>query len=193
MQPIQLRFTYTEAEYLKAARLLTLGETKTVVRIGAFILLVLLGAIGLTIIGDFLFPVWAMILIALLFSAALVYTIFVDAPRKYFRGNTQARGEYQLTFTTDGVWVQTTGIDSKLAWSLYTRVLENDSMYVIVYGKDVRMMTAVPKRAFKSADEELQFRNLVRQHVTNNLPPSNASIAERAGEYVPGSQPPDWR
>jgi hypothetical protein len=66
MQPIQLRFTYTEAEYLKAARLLTLGETKTVVRIGAFILLVLLGAIGLTIIGDFLFPVWAMILIALL-------------------------------------------------------------------------------------------------------------------------------
>jgi hypothetical protein len=53
-------------------------------------------------------------------------------------------------------------------------------MYVIVYGKDVRMMTAVPKRAFKSADEELQFRNLVRQHVTNNLPPSNASIGGKS-------------
>ena len=193
MQPIQLRFTYTEAEYLSAARLLTFGETSTVVRISAFVLLVVIGAAGLALISDFIFPVWAMVLLALVFSAALIYTIFVEAPRKYFRRNTQARGEYQLTFSTDGVGVQTTGIDSKLAWSLYTRFVENDSMYVIVYGKDARMMTAVPKRAFGSANEELAFRNLVRQHVTNRLPPSNASLEARAGEYVPGSQPPDWR
>ena len=193
MQPIQLRFTYTEAEYLTAARLLILGETTTVVRMGAFFVMVLFGAIALTIIGDFFFPIWTIVLLGLVFPAALLYITLVETPRKYFRSNLQTRGEYQLTFSTDGVWVQTVGIDSKLAWNLYTRLLENDSMYVIVYGKDARMMTAVPKRVFKSANEELEFRNLVRQHVANRLPPSNTSMETKVPEFKPGSQPPDWR
>jgi signal transduction histidine kinase len=193
MQPIQLRFSYTEAEYLTASRLLILGETNIVVRLGVFFLLILFGAVALSIVGDFLFPMWTMVLLAMVFIAMLTYTTFIQLPRKYFRRNLQMRGEYQLTFSDEGVWVQTTGIDSKLAWSLYTRLVENDSMYVIVYGKDARMMTAVPKRVFKSANEELEFRNLVRQHVANRLPPSHASIEAKVPEFGPGSQPPDWR
>ncbi|HEV2835674.1 MAG TPA: YcxB family protein [Pyrinomonadaceae bacterium] len=194
MQPIQLRFTYTEAEYLNASRLLILGETNMLVRLGAFFVMVLFGGIALTMIGEFIFPIWAVVLLTLVVAVAGGHTMLVEMPRKYFRGNLQARGEYQLTFSNEGVWVQTSGIDSKLAWSLYTRVLENNSMYVIVYGKDARMMTAVPKRVFRNGNEELEFRNLVRQHVANRLPPSNASIEARVPEYVPsGSQPPDWR
>src|SRR5215467_1207492 len=165
MQPIQLRFSYTESEYLSASRLLLLSETNLVVRLGVLLLLILFVGIVLTIVGDFLFPIWAVIMLTLLVAAAFVYKAFVDMPRRYFRNNTQARGEYQLTFSSEGVWVQTTGIDSKLAWSLYTRVLENNSLYVVVYGKDARMMTAVPKRVFRTANEELEFRNLLRQHV----------------------------
>lgn len=194
MQPLRLRFTYTEAEYLSASRLLMRSETNMVVRLAAFFLLMFFGGILLSLVEVFSFPVWLVLLIALLFEGVFVYQVFVEMPRRYFRGNIQARAEYQLTFTEEGVWVQTSQIDSKLAWSLYTRVLENSGMYVIVYGKDARMMTAVPKRVFTNANEELEFRNLVRRQVDNRLAPTNASIDARAPEYVPSSlEPPDWR
>ena len=196
MQPVQLRFTYTEPEYLSASRLLITRETKIVVRlIAMFLLFFCLEFLLTRLVPAFTwFPLWVILLIALVFAALFLRKLFVDMPRKYFRGNTQARGEYQLTFSDEGVWVQTTGIDSKLAWSLYTGVLENSSMYVIVYGKDARMMTAVPKRAFRSAEEEVAFRNLLGRYVDQSLPPTNASIDARAYQYVPsGTQPPDWR
>ncbi|HEY2963149.1 MAG TPA: YcxB family protein [Pyrinomonadaceae bacterium] len=194
MQPLQLRFTYTESEYLSASRLLMSRETNLVARLGAFFFLILFGGIVLTVIEDFIFPLWSVVLIALLFEAAFVYKIFVDMPRRYFRGDPKLRDEYRLTFSNDGIWLQTSQIDSKLAWSLYTRVLENSSLYVIVYGTDARMMTTVPKRTFRNAQEELEFRNLLRLHVDPRLTPTNASIGDRVPEYVPtGSEPPDWR
>jgi len=195
MQPLQLRFSYTEAEYLNASRLLILRETKIIVRMVVLFLLLFCGGLLLTmLVPAFNFLVWFVGLFALVLEAVFAQKIFSDMPRKYFRGNANAREEFLLTFTHDGVWVKTSLIDSKMAWSLYTKVFENSSMYVIVYGKDARMMTAVPKRVFRSAQEELEFRNLLRQHVDPNLPPTNATIEARTPEYVPsGSQPPDWR
>ena len=194
MQPLQLRFRYTEAEYLSASRLLLLGEKTTIVRLAAFLVLILFGGLLLTIITDVAFPFWFGIFFALLFEAVFVYKIFVDMPRRFFRGDPKLAGEYQLTFSEEGVRLQTPQIDSKLAWSLYTRVLENSSLYVIVYGKDARMMTVVPKRVFTSANEELEFRKLLQQHVDHRLAPTNASIEARLPQYVPsGSEPPDWR
>jgi len=193
MQPIQLQFTYTEAEYVSAARLLMLREKTTVIRLTVFFVLILLGAVLLTITQGFLFPLWAAVLIALLFDLVLVYRIFVDMPKKYFRGDPKLGDEYRLTFSADHIWLQTSQIDSKLAWSLYTRVHENSSLYVIVYGKDGRMMTVVPKRVFASAQEELQFRKLLRERVDGRMKVTDASLEARLGEYVPGTQPPDWR
>jgi len=194
MQPLQFRFRYTEAEYLSASRLLLLKEKSVLVRLVAFLLLILFGAILLTIVGNFLLPIWSVAAMALLVNAALAYNIFFKMPQRYFRGNANLRDEFQLSFSHEGVWVKTSQIDSKLAWSLYTRVVENSSLYVIVYGKDARMMTAVPKRVFQSANEELEFRKLLREHVDHQLPPTNARIEAQAQKYVfTGSEPPDWR
>jgi len=195
MQPVQLRFTYTEAEYLNASRLLFLRETKMVARLVVFFLLILFGGFLLTIlVQEFTFPFWLVVFFALLFEGVFVHKLFVDLPRRYFRGNANVREEFLLTFSHDGVWVRTPQIDSKMAWSLYTGVFENSSMYVIVYGKGARMMTAVPKRVFKNAAEEVEFRNLLRQHVDSKFPATNASIEDRVPRYVPsGTEPPDWR
>jgi len=194
MQTVQLRFTYTEAEYLDASRLLLLRETSIVLRLAAILVLFVLAMLLLMVLVPASFPLWAVALITPLFLVALSHKILVGMPRKYFRGNENMREEFLLTFSHDGVWVRTSKIDSKLAWSLYTRVVENKSMYVIVYGKDARMMTAVPKRVFRSAQEEIEFRNLLRQHVDDRLPLTTPSIEARTTEYIPsGSQPPDWR
>lgn len=194
MQPIQLRFTYTEAEYLNASRLLLLRETKVILRVAVMMLLIFFGALLLTMLVPlFNFPLWSVVLIALVFVVVFIHKLLVDMPRRYFRGNDNMREEFLLTFSHDGVWVRTSKIDSKMAWSLYTRVVENSSMYVIVYGKDARMMTAVPKRVFSSVQEEVDFRNLLRQHVDDRLPLTTPALESHTPQFVPGSQPPDWR
>jgi len=194
MQPLQLRFTYTEAEYLGASQLVMLRGTTLIIRLIVFSVLILFGASMFSIMQDFIVPLWAVVLIALLLDVALVYKVFVDMPRRYFRGDAKLRDEYRLTFSEDHIRIQTSQIDSKLAWSLYTRALENSSLYVLVYGKDNRMMTVVPKRAFPTAQEELQFRNLVHNRVDKRLPPTNANLDRQVSEYAaPRFEPPDWR
>ena len=193
MQPIQFRFAYTEEEYLRAARLLTLGQKSVMARLIAFLTLLTGGLVLLLIVANIQFPLWWALLAGLAFSAALGYLILFDAPRKYFRGDPKLRDEYLLTFSDEGVQLNTTQIDSKLAWSLYKRVLENKSLYVIVYG-DARMMTVVPKRLFRSANEELQFRELLHRHVDQSLPLLGANLNATVPEYVPTKlEPPDWR
>ena len=193
MQPIQFRFSYTEEEYVKAARLLTLGQKEMLLRLVVFFLLLAAAIVMLAIVADLGFPLWWAVLAALACEATLAYLLFVEAPKKYFRGDPKLRDEFSLTFSDDGVGVQTAQIDSKLAWSLYKRVTENKSLYVIVYG-DGRMMTVVPKRLFRNADEELQFRELLRRHVDQNFTALGAGSSERVPEYVPTKlEPPDWR
>ena len=194
MQPLQFRFRYSEAEYLNASRLLLVRDRKMIGRLVAFIPLFLCISLLLTILlPNLAFPFWLALPISLLFAAVFVYRIFTDMPRRFFRGDAKLRDEFLLTFSHDGVWVKTSLIDSKLAWSLYTQVFENDSTYVIVYGKDARMMTVVPKRVFQSANEELEFRRLLREHVDHKLPPTNAKLEAQAQHYVPSGPPPDWR
>jgi hypothetical protein len=80
-----------------------------------------------------------------------------------------------------------------MAWSLYSGVREGRDLYVIAYGRDTRMMTVVPKRAFRNAAQEAEFRRLLRRHVEPTLPqrPVGGGVV---AEYVPSSlEPPDWR
>jgi hypothetical protein len=193
MQPIQFRFSYTEEEYLKAARLLTLGQKAILARLVVFLALLTGAFVLLLIVVDFQFSLWWALLAGVLFSATLGYLLLFDAPRKYFRGDPKLRDEFVLTFSDEGVQVKTAQIDSKLAWTLYKRVVENKSLYVLVYG-DGRMMTVVPKRAFRDADEELQFRGLLRRHVDHSLTALGGNFKEPVPEYVPTKfEPPDWR
>src|SRR4030095_4898595 len=85
MQPIQLRFTYTEEEYVRAARLLTLGQKSIMARLIAFLTLLTGGFVLLLIVANIQFPLWWALLAGLAFSATLGYLILFDAPRKYFR------------------------------------------------------------------------------------------------------------
>lgn len=189
---VRLEFQYTEAEYLAANRLCYLSGPNTLARLIVFGLLLIGGAIFLSMLMTGAFVLWVSLLFVLLFEGALVYNLLVTTPRKYFRGDAKFRDPYQLTFSDDGIKVKTPQIDSKLAWSLYTRVVEGRDLYLLIYGKETRLMTVVPKRAFINKDQENQFRALLKRHITDHsglkqIPPSES-------EYKPTSlTPPDWR
>lgn len=195
MQPIQLKFTHTEAEYLAATRLLLFGQKVLLARTAVSLALVVAGVMMLSLLGDFAFPLWATLLIGVVMAGGFAYMGLVDAPRRFFRKDPKMRDEFLLTFSSDGVTVKTPQIDSKLAWSLYKGVQENKTVYVLVYNDPARMsMTLVPKRAFRDAVEELEFRRLVHREVDQSLALTNESSGDHAYAYVPSKlEPPDWR
>src|SRR5262245_42737091 len=151
---VQVEYQYSEAEYLAANRLLFFKSTNALLRVAVFSVLALFVAVVLSLIIEELFPLWASASIVFLFLGVMFYNVLWGLPRKYFRKNASFRDKYQITFSDEGVHVKTSQIDSKLGWGLYTNVLESPEMYLLIYGTDIRMMTAVPKRSFKSSDQE---------------------------------------
>ena len=188
---VKLEYEYTEAEYLAANRLFLSSSPNIIARLAVFGLLLGAGVILLSFLTDSLMVIPGLVFVVLL-EAALFYNVLVNTPRKYFRGDAKFRDRYQITFSDEGVKLKTSQVDSKMAWSLYTRVVEGRDMYLLLYGKDTRMMTTVPKRVFSSSDQEQLFRELVTRHITDHA--GLKQIAPGESEYKPTSlTPPDWR
>jgi YcxB-like protein len=189
---VQLTFSHTEKEYLAAVRLCFWKSRERLARLVVFYALVSAGLLLLTLVLNVAFPLWATVALILLLGFAMFHAYMIDLPRRYFRSNPKFREEYNLTFTDAGMRFKTREMDSSLAWSFYSGVIENEKFYLLTYGKDLWSVSIVPKRAFRDRNQELTFRELLRRHLDPKL---KLSDGEREGhEYVPKSlEPPDWR
>jgi YcxB-like protein len=189
---VRLEFQYSEAEYLAANRLHFFSSPNMLLRLIIFGLFLVGAAVVFSVILTESFVFLVSLLFVALFEGALFYNVLVTLPRKYFRGDAKFRDRYELTFSDEGIKVKTPQIDSKLAWSLYTKIIEGRDMYVLVYGNETRTMTAVPKRAFINEDQEKLFRELIVRHIPDHS--GLKDIAPSEIEYKPKSlTPPDWR
>lgn len=186
---ITVQYQYSESEYLAASRLLFLSINNPLPRLIASTAILIAGAILCFVLS--LEPVvWVSMLVLVFLQGGLVYNAVVVIPRKYFRGDGKFHDRYELTFSDEGIRARTAKIDSKHAWSLYTKAIEGRDIYLLLYGQDTRMMTAVPKRVFADKDQEYRFRELVTRHIVDSrFKPIPASEIE----YKPTSlTPPDW-
>ena len=189
---VRLEFEYTEAEYLAASRLFFFSSPHVVARLIVFGLLLVVAAVLLSVLMTESFVLWASLLFVFVLEGALFYNVLVAAPRKYFRGDPKFHDRYELTFSDEGIKLKTSQVDSKLAWSLYTKVVEGRDMYLLLYGNETRMMTAVPKRVFMNTDQENRFRELLARHIIDHS--GLKRIPSSEVEYKPTSlTPPDWR
>ena len=189
---VTVEFQLTEAEYLAATRLYFLKLKEVLVRLIVFCLLLLTGTVIMSLFVVELFPLWASIALVFLLEGFLLYMLLVEGPRRYFRGDEKFRDPYKLTFSDDGVFLKTPRIESKMGWTLYSRVIEGRDLYLLVYGKETRMMTIVPKRSFRNSDDENRFRELVRRYISDSA--GLKKIANVDAEYTPKNlTPPDWR
>ena len=187
---IKVEFQLTESEYLAATRLYFLQARHILLRLMAVSVLGLIGAALISLVADYF--MWVTIAFVVLFEAFVFYTLLVQNPRRYFRTDGKLHGTYEMTFSDAGIFLKTAKLESKLSWDLYTKVLESRDLYGLVYGKETRMMSTIPKRAFKDRNQENQFRQLIARHITDSagmkdLPPGEP-------EYTPKNlTPPDWR
>jgi len=83
--------------------------------------------------------------------------------RRWFKHNPKFSETYHLVLDPSGIHFRTKSIDSRITWDHFTRVLEDDRLWLLVYG--TRMYSVIPKRALKSADEVARFRSLVADNI----------------------------
>jgi hypothetical protein len=186
---VELRYSLTEKEYVSAVRYYFLSSMQMLPRIIILYVLIAAGFLLLNVLLGSVLPLWSIIALISLVGVALVHAYLVELPRRYFRSDPKFRSEYNLTFRDAGIKFKTQDIDSSIAWSLYTGVIENEKFYFMIYGKNLPSLTILPKRAFRDSNEENAFRQMLRRHVDQTL-----KLGDGEREYVPiSSQPPDWR
>jgi len=191
---IKLDFHYREDEYLAASRLYLLNSTTSLIRLVLFFVLVTGLLLMLPLLFDVELPVWAILSLTALVEGALLYNVLVKVPRQYFRGDPKFRDQYEMIFSDEGISLKTRQIDSKLAWSLYTRVIEGQSLYLLIYGEDIRTMTLIPKRVFQNKAQETAFRELLKIRIADSSLRQVSFDTDKESEYQPSSlNPPDWR
>lgn len=191
-ETVNLHFKYTEEEWVAASRLYALRQPALLMRFGICFVLIALGLFFFALINEAILPFMLISLCAV--AAAFLWSIFFALPRQRFRSDPRFRDEFFLEFADDAIIFKTPHIESRFDWSLYTGVLENDRLYVLIYGKG--MISAIPKRAFNSEAQETSFRDMLRRRLMytsgarwlKELPTNELTAA-----YVPPAEPPDWR
>ncbi|HEY9403103.1 MAG TPA: YcxB family protein, partial [Pyrinomonadaceae bacterium] len=128
----------------------------------------------------------------------LIYLYFFRfnvVARRFYKGDRKFREALTVTFTEEHITVQSKLVESKQSWKLYTDVLEGETCYALIYGKDIRMATMLPKRAFRSKQQHMAFRELIGAQFRRMLPVQQVGELDAAeSEYQPASlEPPDWR
>lgn len=197
MEAITVNFKLSEKEYLDAARLIyNPNQAEWKIRAAFSCALFPFGVFALALATGFEFL--PAVLLALALLPVFIYLYFfhfnVIAQRCY-RGDRKFRDGMTVTFTDEHITVQSKLIESKQNWKLYTDVLEGESCYALIYGKDIRMAAMIPKRAFKSKKQHMAFRELIGAQFARTLPVQQVGEIETAErEYQPASlEPPDWR
>lgn len=156
---------------------------------------------GILLMGGYVF-FWLVLMDVSLFVALVpallviwgyVAALIISGPRKRFLGDPVLREPHEIEFSDEGILYHSADVASRMSWNFYSRVVETETLYVLVRG--TLHITVIPKKSFASAAQEASFRRLLKRH----LPPQGLKNLKAAGqrpeleEYVPPPTPPDWR
>ena len=191
-EAVELAFTYTEDEYIDAARFFYTRGADT-----GFMLY-----LGLAVLACALLFAWLggdpyLAGLALFVGAALLaWRRYAHStlPRMHFRRNPKFREPYELTFADGGILFRSRGMESRLEWGFYAKALETPDYFFLVYGKD--MFSLIPKRVLRDRRQEAALREMMRRKLVGGVEtfglPAGEAI-EAARDYAPPPEPPDWR
>jgi hypothetical protein len=197
METITVHYKLSEKEYLDAARLIFFPKPmEWKLRAAMACVMFPLGFFGLAVGAGFeLLPALGIAAALLPVLIYLYFFHFTVIARRCYKGDRKFREGMTVTFTGEHITMQSKLIESKQSWKLYTDVLEGETCYALIYGKDIRMAAMLPKRAFRSKQQHMAFRELIGAQFATTLPVQQANEVEGTErEYQPASlEPPDWR
>lgn len=190
--PIEFTFTYTEDEYLSAARaFLWRSRDPKFERIlmGVFfaVLVVIFALAGNPYLGG-------MMVTFMLAMLAVGYFVYRIQPRSAVRRDPKLRQPLRVSFAEEGIHIASKEFEVRYDWAYFPNLLETPEFFFFLYTEELYFL--VPKRALRDRGQESVLRELLRRKFgarmqTRGLPEAQASEIER--EYVPPPEPPDWR
>ncbi|MDO5519520.1 MAG: YcxB family protein [bacterium] len=157
---MELRFTYEKKEWIRGYRLYQF-IMKRITKLELVVMALLPVIWG----GMFFIEGMSMFTSILLAALVLVYgttgfILFIQ-PELIFKKTEKYHQEYQMIFTDNTILFETTEISSKLGWDVYSGYCEKKEFFYLLQ-KNVNY-TLLPKRAFKTKQEEDKFRELLKK------------------------------
>ena len=157
--PLCVTFRVSLAEYLGAVR--GLAARQRWVQVFAVII------VGAVALGFAWAWVGSLLLASLFFVGGIVYAFLllwtiVIRPRRQYRRISDLSGDQTYCFSDDEVsWTFATGA-SHVKWAYFSGLVETKEMFLLRHPMR-SLFSFVPKRAFKTREDETRFRQLVRQ------------------------------
>ncbi|MGH8645595.1 MAG: YcxB family protein [Gammaproteobacteria bacterium] len=160
-EPVTLEFDNKLADHLAAQRLYYRQSVGWKADKVAGVLLVGFGIVLLSTVGARWWTlIWLPLGIAEWFNLLSLHGV---RTRLAFKSNPKFREPYQLDISEKGIHFKTTSIDSQVAWTHYSGVLEDERVVLLIYGR--WMYTVIPKSAFRDGPQFSAFIELVNQHL----------------------------
>ena len=162
LKPVELVFTYTKQEYLRAARHYLLASKTITLRNVVLVGVLVVFALAYGIWGGF--NTGSVVLLVLGGVVLLLgCTLYFYIPARSYSKTGKYHEEYRLAFTGEGIHFTTPSIDSQIGWATYTDAWESREVFYLITGPQA--YTVVPKRAFAGEEQMADFRALLAARV----------------------------
>ncbi len=89
---------------------------------------------------------------------------FPSALEDYLRKNTEP--EYEFAFDETGASYKSPGIDVKVTWSNFEKILESEHVFLLFLKEQPNNYWLIPKRYFSRVEDITVFRELVNSHLS---------------------------
>jgi hypothetical protein len=157
---IKFKTALTKADFIKASKGYLLSQTNNQI-FGVFLVLLILGGILGLIINGFQPSILAFVLLA---SVGLVYSYFIRPvmAASTITQNANWNSEYDWSVSQEGIVINSRSAEAKTGWGLFQNFIETREYFLLVHSDNKRSFQIIPKRVFKSADEEAQFKQLLK-------------------------------
>lgn len=162
LETIELKFQYTQNEYVQAERqYLIANKTLHTYDIAIAAVFLLLSVV-------YMFFSSFSIISILIFGLVIIITamgcyIYFLMPVLKFKQTAKYHEEYTLIFSKDTIRFKTPSIESEMKWDIYSEIWNNHDFYYLIQAP--RIYTLIPKRIFKDQNEKQAFEEIVQSNL----------------------------
>lgn len=166
MEIVELKFQYTQSEYVRAERQYLIAN-KTIHKYD-----IALAALFLVFSAAYMFLSSFSILSISVFGLVIIVTalgcyLYLFMPVLKFKQTAKYHEEYMLIFSKDTIHFKTSGIESDIKWDMYSALWDNNDFYYLIQAP--RIYTLIPKRTFKDQNEKKAFEELARSNLKTTV------------------------
>lgn len=166
LETIELKFQYTQSEYVRAERQYLIANKilhKYDIVLVAVILLFSAAYMNFSSFSIFSILMFGLVIIVTSLGGYLYFLM----PILKFKQNAKYQEEYTLIFSKDTIRFKTPSIESEMKWNIYSALGENHDFYYLIQAP--RIYTLIPKRVFKDQKEKQAFDEIAQLNLKTTM------------------------